>query len=140
VGVGIDAVDVDRFRATLDRRPALRQRLFTEAEQTYADRAADPTERLAARFAAKEATMKALGVGIGAFPFTDVEVVRHHPEAPELVLHRSAAALAERAGVGRWHLSLTHTGSMALASVAAERVAPVGPPAAGPPVAGTAGG
>ena len=57
------------------------------ASAAYAGRAADPVPRLSTRFAAKEATMKALGVGLGAFPFTDVEVVRHGLDAPSLVLH-----------------------------------------------------
>ena len=75
IGVGIDAVDVERFRRSLARTPGLAERLFTAEERAYAAQRADPTERLAARFAAKEAVMKALGVGIGAFAFHDVEVV-----------------------------------------------------------------
>ena len=75
IGVGIDAVDVERFRQSLARTPGLAERLFTADERAYAARRADPTERLAVRFAAKEAVMKALGVGIGAFAFHDVEVV-----------------------------------------------------------------
>jgi len=133
VGVGIDAVDVPRFRLLLARRPNLPHRLFTEAEQEYARRAADPAPRMATRFAAKEATMKALGVGLGAFPLTDVEVVRAGLDAPALVLHGAAAELARRAGVGRWHLSLTHPHGVALASVLAER-----DPAAAPSGAGAA--
>ena len=82
--------------------------------------ASDPVPRLSTRFAAKEATMKALGVGLGAFPFADVEVVRNGLEAPSLVLHGSALAPAEQAGVVRWHLSLTHTDQVAMAMVVAE--------------------
>ena len=77
VGVGVDAVDVERFRRVLDRRRHLAERLFTGGERAYAGAASDPVPRLSTRFAAKEATMKALGVGLGAFPFADVEVVRH---------------------------------------------------------------
>ena len=65
VGVGVDAVDVDRFRRVLGRRPGLPARLFSQDERDDAARAGDPAERLAARFAAKEAVMKALGSGIG---------------------------------------------------------------------------
>ncbi|MPY95131.1 MAG: 4'-phosphopantetheinyl transferase superfamily protein, partial [Acidimicrobiia bacterium] len=65
IGIGLDAVDVPRFRAVLARRPRISQRLFTDAERAYAGRRADPTERLAARFAAKEALLKSLGAGIG---------------------------------------------------------------------------
>ncbi|MGA3148947.1 MAG: holo-ACP synthase [Acidimicrobiales bacterium] len=120
VGVGVDAVDIERFRRVLGRRTRLADRLFTGGEQAYAGAASDPVPRLSTRFAAKEATMKALGVGLGAFPFTDVEVVRHGLDAPCLVLHRSALELAGDAGVLRWHLSLTHTDQVAMAVVVAE--------------------
>ncbi len=124
VGVGIDAVDLDRFARVLGRRRRLAARLFTEGELAYARAAADPVPRLSTRFAAKEATMKALGVGIGAFAFHDVEVVREGLDAPRLVLHDGAAELSARAGVLRWHLSLTHTGQVAMAVVVAEGAAP----------------
>jgi holo-[acyl-carrier protein] synthase len=119
LGIGIDAVDVDRFRRILDRRVHLADRLFTDGEQAYARAAADPAPRMSTRFAAKEATMKALGVGLGAFPFAEVEVIRIDLDAPVLVLHGSARSLAARAGVIRWHLSLTHTEQVALAVVVA---------------------
>ena len=64
--------------------------------------------------------LKALGLGLGAFGFHDVEVVRHGLDAPEVVLHGAAAAAARAAGVGRWHLSLTHTDLVALAAVVAD--------------------
>jgi phosphopantetheinyl transferase (holo-ACP synthase) len=76
VGVGVDAVDLDRFRRVLERRVHLADRLFTAGEQAYAAAASDPVPRLSTRFAAKEATMKALGVGLGALAFAEVEVVR----------------------------------------------------------------
>ena len=120
VGIGVDAVDVDRFRAVLARRPAMADRLFTDGERTYAERAADPVPRLATRFAAKEATMKALGVGLGAFRFDEVEVVRVGLDAPSLALAGAAAARARASGVDRWHLSLSHTDGVALAFVVAE--------------------
>ena len=76
VGIGVDAVDVARFRRILARRPGFAARFFTETEQADARRSPDPTESLAARFAAKEAVMKALGTGLGGFALTDVEVRR----------------------------------------------------------------
>jgi holo-[acyl-carrier protein] synthase len=115
IGIGTDLVDLDRFRLVLARTPALRERLFTEGERAYAARQHDPTERLAARFAAKEAVMKALGVGLGAFALHDVEVVRAATGQPALVLHGRAASLAEELGVTRWHLTLTHTHQVAQA-------------------------
>jgi holo-[acyl-carrier protein] synthase len=108
-GIGIDAVDLERFGALLGRRPNLAGRLFTD----------DPVPRLATRFAAKEAVLKALGVGLGAFRFHEVEVVREGLDAPFLVLHGSAAVRAGRAGVSGWHLSLTHTDLVAVAVVVA---------------------
>jgi holo-[acyl-carrier protein] synthase len=109
VGVGIDAVELDRFRRTLERTPGIAERLFTDGERAYANRRRDPTERLAARFAAKEAAMKAMGVGLWKFSFRDVEVVRAATGAPSLVLHGKAAELAEELGITGWRLSLTHT-------------------------------
>jgi holo-[acyl-carrier protein] synthase len=124
VGVGVDAVDVPRFRRVLNRRPHLGERLFTDGERAYAGSAADPVPRLSTRFAAKEAVMKALGVGLGAFRFRDVEVVRIGLDPPTVMLHGDADALARRAGVSRWHLSLTHTGQVGMALVVAEGVRP----------------
>ncbi|HEY2300896.1 MAG TPA: holo-ACP synthase [Acidimicrobiales bacterium] len=119
VGLGIDAVDVARFRSLLARRPGISRRLFTEDERAYAARLADPAPSLAARFAAKEATMKALGVGVGAFRWCDVEVRRAEGGRPSLLLRGQAAALAGRHGVESWQVSLTHTASVAGAVVAA---------------------
>ena len=109
IGIGIDAVEVDRFRMVLARTPGVARRLFTESERAYGNRKRDPAERLAARFAAKEAVMKALGVGLGAFAFHDVEVVRAPSGQPRLELRGQAAALARERGVSGWRLSLTHT-------------------------------
>jgi holo-[acyl-carrier protein] synthase len=113
IGIGIDAVDIRRMGDLLARRPALAERLFTEAERTV------PLPSLAARFAAKEATMKALGVGLGAFGFHDVSVVREEGGAPRLVVIGAAAELAARMGVRTWKVSLTHTDAVAEAVVVA---------------------
>ena len=120
VGVGIDAVDLERFAAVLGRRTSMAARLFTAGELAYARTAADPVPRLSTRFAAKEAVMKALGLGLGSFPFRDVEVVRVGLGPPVLVLAGAARAVAIRSGVDRWHLSLTHTHRVAMALVVAE--------------------
>jgi holo-[acyl-carrier protein] synthase len=121
IGVGIDAVELDRFRAALARTPGLVERLFSEHEQRYALARRDPTERFAVRFAAKEAVAKALGVGIFAFDYHDVEVVRlDRQSAPELRISGRAQALASARGVQRWHLSLTHTEHTAIAVAIAE--------------------
>lgn len=109
IGIGVDLVEVDRMRAALGRTPTLAARLFTDAERAYADAARDPAERYAVRFAAKEAVMKALGVGIGAVDWHDIEVVRAPSGAPSLVVTGRAAALADAAGVVDWLLTLSHT-------------------------------
>lgn len=119
IGIGTDLVDVDRFREVLARTPTIVDRLFTDGERTYAQSASDPAERLAVRFAAKEATLKALGLGLGAMNFADIEVVRHDDGHPELVLHRDAVAVARQNGVGRWLVTLSHTDHVAQAVVIA---------------------
>jgi holo-[acyl-carrier protein] synthase len=119
-GLGTELVEIERFRRALERRASLPARLFTDGEQAYAYAHHDPVQRLAVRFGAKEAVMKALGAGLGAFAFRDVEVVRDDDSgAPALALHGAAAALAEARGVRAWHLSLTHTDTTAMAVVLA---------------------
>lgn len=113
IGIGVDLVDVDRMRATLTRTPSLIARMFTPGERAYAESAHDPTERFAVRFAAKEAVMKALGVGLGAFDWHDVEVTRAPSGVPSLVVTGRAKALADAAGVTDWKLTLSHTATVA---------------------------
>jgi holo-[acyl-carrier protein] synthase len=120
VGVGIDVVDIARFRRSLERTPTLRTRLFTDGELAFVASQSDPAPSLAARFAAREAVMKSLGLGLGAFGFHDVWVERADSGAPSLVLSGPAAELAAAAGVARWHLSLTHSELVAAAYVIAE--------------------
>jgi holo-[acyl-carrier protein] synthase len=117
IGLGIDSVDIHRFRTLLDRRPVALERLFTARERDLVAERADPVPSLAARFAAKEAVMKALGVGLGAFKFVEVEVRREEMGAPSLALSGAAAALASRRGVSQWFVSLTHTDTVASAVV-----------------------
>jgi holo-[acyl-carrier protein] synthase len=116
LGVGVDVVDVARFTLALERHPRLLGRLFTVRERS--DTAERP-ERLAARFAAKEAVLKALGSGLGDASFRSIEVRRAPGGAPELVLSDEALALATAHGVDQWHLSLSHTSTTATAFVIA---------------------
>jgi holo-[acyl-carrier protein] synthase len=113
IGIGTDLVEVERFRAVMERTPTIVQRVFTAAEQAYAEKKRDPTERYAVRWAAKEAVMKALGVGIGEVDLKEIEVVRADSGAPSVALHGRAAAVADSRGVTTWQLSLTHTDSAA---------------------------
>lgn len=119
IGIGSDLVELDRFRAALERTPGLRTRLFTPAEREYADEKADPTERYAVRFAAKEAVLKALGVGLGTVAMRDIEVARLDSGEPQIRLHGAAAELARERGVTRWLVTLTHTERLAQAVVVA---------------------
>jgi holo-[acyl-carrier protein] synthase len=123
IGVGIDAVDVERFRTVLARRPRFADRVFTAGERAEAGSRHDPVPGLAARFAAKEAVMKSLSVGLGAFDLADVEVVRGEGGAPALTVTGRAAAIAEERAVGGWHISLTHTATVAMAIAVAYRSA-----------------
>jgi len=120
IGVGVDLVDIERFRRSLDRTPSMRTRLFTDSELADLENRADPVPGLAARFAAREAVMKSLGVGLGVFGFHEVWVRRHPSGRPDLIVDGRAAQLASRAGVSRWHLSLTHDERCAVAYVVAE--------------------
>jgi holo-[acyl-carrier protein] synthase len=116
VGVGIDVVDVPRFEIVLGRRPRIVDRLFTEGEQRDARGKA---ERLAARFAAKEAVMKSLSVGAGSVPWKSIEVKRAPSGAPSVMLHGAAAELAATRGADEFAISLTHTAMTAAAFVVA---------------------
>jgi holo-[acyl-carrier protein] synthase len=115
IGIGTDLVEVDRFRLALERRPTIEERLFSDAERAYSHRFKDPTKHLAARFGAKEAVMKAMGVGLWKFALRDVEVVKLRTGQPLVQLHDKAAAMAVERGVREWRLTLTHTDSMAMA-------------------------
>lgn len=120
IGIGVDVVEIERFRISLTRTPTIRQRLFTPTELEYVAAKVDPVPSLAARFAAREAVMKALGLGLGAFGFHDVWVERAESGAPSLVFDGRALELSDEAGVTRWHLSLTHSDLVAVAYVLAE--------------------
>lgn len=114
VGVGVDIVDVARFAAALERTPALAARILTPAELAVAR-----PERLAARFAAKEAVAKALGAP-GGLAWHDAEVVSEAGGRPALRVRGTVAAAAQRRGVRSWHLSLSHDAGSAIALVVAE--------------------
>jgi len=112
--VGVDLVDVARFKLALERHPRLAERLFTDGER--ADAKSRP-ERLAARFAAKEAVLKTFNVGVGATTWRSIEVLTSDAGAPSVRLHGSAHDLARAAGVTTLHLSMTHTDVTACAFV-----------------------
>jgi len=119
LGIGTDLVDIDRFRDVLQRTPGLIERLFRVEEVAYANQAGDPVPRLAARFAAKEATVKSMGCGIGAMKLRDIEVRHHDDGRPELRLHAGASERAVAFGAARFAVTLSHTDQLAQAVVVA---------------------
>lgn len=122
VGTGMDLIQIERIRGFQTRRGARGlARLFTEAELGYCLAQADPAPSLAARFAAKEAFFKAVGLGWGTGgDWRDIEVCRNERGAPSLELCGRAAEAARARSATRFHLSLTHTADVAGAFVVLE--------------------
>ncbi len=119
VGVGIDVVPVERFAEALRRTPSLAARLFTADEQVTESGGKRTAESLAARFAAKEALAKALGAP-GGMLWTDAEVITDPYGRPHLEVRGTVADRAASLGITRWHVSLSHDGGIASATVIAE--------------------
>jgi holo-[acyl-carrier protein] synthase len=118
IGLGMDATEIERIAATVDRYgERFLNRVFTEGELEYCMRRRFPAPHLAGRFAAKEAGMKAIGTGhaFGVL-WRDLEVVRHGGP-PQLQFHNAAARHFERLGASRALLTITHTDTLALAHV-----------------------
>lgn len=118
VGIGVDIVDVARFERAMERTPRLADRLFGEAFEPDM-----PGVSLAARFAAKEATLKALGGHIPGFLWTDIQVTGPKGHTPQLTLTGSTQIRAQEKEVSNHHLSLSHDGGMAIAFVVMETAA-----------------
>ncbi|MFZ0808677.1 MAG: holo-[acyl-carrier-protein] synthase [Candidatus Sulfotelmatobacter sp.] len=122
VGTGIDIAEVPRIEHAIERFGArFLERIFTEGEMRYSDSKANRAERYAARFAAKEAAMKALGTGWNhGVRWCDCEVVRMPGGRPTMNFHGKAAEFAAKLGVRNIALSLTHTREQAMAQVILE--------------------
>jgi holo-[acyl-carrier protein] synthase len=123
VGLGLDIAEVDRIAAAIARHGApILERLYTPREVAYCERHKNKFERYAARFAAKEATMKALGTGWShGVRWRDIEVVNAPGGKPTLILVGAARAFAERLEVATISLTITHSGNLALAQVIFEK-------------------
>jgi len=121
IGHGVDLVNIAEFRLWIeDPRDPLIPRCFVQSELDEVGEGTNRVERLAGRFAAKEAVLKALGTGFGAgIAFTDVIIFGARGAAPEVRLVGGAAAAAAVSGVTTWRLSISHTGGIAIASVLA---------------------
>ncbi len=122
IGSGIDLVEIGRIQQSMDRHGRrFLDRVYTGAEQAYCLLKRNSAESFAARFAAKEAGAKALGTGISyGVSWLEIEVVREPSGRPILRFHGRAAQIAARLGVARASLSITHTASLAMASVVIE--------------------
>ena len=117
LAVGVDIIEVARIQRSVDRHGVrFLNRIFTTQEQAYCVGRAD---RLAARFAVKEAVGKAFGTGIGDVGWKEIEVVNDERGRPELVLHDSAAILARELDLHRWSISMSHTDTHAIGMVVA---------------------
>lgn len=122
VGTGVDIVEVPRVAAAIERfGQRFVQRIYTEAEVRYCESKANKMERYAARFAAKEAALKAIGTGwTRGVSWRDVEVQRERGGRPTLAFTGKAAEFAARLGMKRVSLSLSHTKEQAIAQVILE--------------------
>jgi holo-[acyl-carrier protein] synthase len=123
VSIGIDIIEVRRVREVLARTPRFAERVFTDAERAYCEsRGVMAAEHYAARFAAKEAALKALQTGWrGGIGWQDVEICAHDSGAPYLILRGMAKQLFEATGATATHLSISHTSEHAIAEVILER-------------------
>ena len=128
VGLGLDLVEIERIEHAAERHEGrFVEKYFTEAETGYAGSMRRPMEHLAARFAAKEAAAKAFGTGFSeGVALHDIEIVVEDSGRPRLKLHGAVAELAKEMGVTRTHVSLTHTGTHAVAVVVLEGDGPEG--------------
>ncbi len=118
IAVGVDLIEISRIKIVVERYgDRFLERVYTEGELAYA---AGRLSALAARWAAKEATAKALGTGIGKVTFREIEVVCDAQGKPELWLHGNAARLAASLNLKQFALSLSHTADYALAFVVAQ--------------------
>ena len=121
-GIGIDVAEVDRIREAIERHGRrFIERIYTPSEIAYVERKANRFERYAARFAAKEAGMKAIGTGWShGVRWRDIEVCRQPGGRPTIAFHGKAAEFAAKLGVAHVALSLSHTPEMAIAQVILE--------------------
>ena len=123
ISIGIDIIEVARIREVLLRSPRFRDRVFTAAERAYCDsRGVAAAQHYAARFAAKEAALKALQTGWrGGIGWQDVEISSLESGAPILTFHGLVRELFEKSGATAAHLSLSHTSEHAIAQVVLEK-------------------
>lgn len=115
VGLGIDLIEIERFRKICERTPSFTSKMFSAQEIKYCESKSDPVPHFAARFAAKEAALKALGCGFSAgVGYRDLEVKIDDKGAPRLNLYNKAAEIAEELNVNDIAISISHTANDAI--------------------------
>lgn len=118
---GVDLIEIDRIKTAHDRQDAFGKRIFTEAELAYCNLRPDPYPHLAGRFAAKEACLKAFGVGMGGFGtlarFQEIEVESMPSGKPTLLLYGSMEKMRKRLKIAQVTVSISHADSFAIATV-----------------------
>ena len=121
VAHGIDLVDCPRIEAMIERHgERFVQRVFTAAEQAYAEAKKNKIEKLAGRFAAKEAILKLMGTGWrGKIAWTDIEIINNSSGQPEVTLDGEVKKIADKLGIKHISVSITHTANFAIASAVA---------------------
>ena len=118
--LGIDLIDIDRIAQALTRHPQrFRRRILTDREDRYCG---ERVERIAGRWAAKEAVSKVLGLGVRGVGWREIEVLPNYAGQPQVLLHGRAAARAARLGIGEVTVSISHERRMAVAVAMAERL------------------
>ena len=119
--LGVDLIDIDRIAQALHRHPQrFRRRILTDREDRYCG---DRVERVAGRWAAKEAVSKVLGLGVRGVGWREIEVLPNFAGQPQVLLHDRAAARAARLGIGEVTVSISHERRMAVAVAIADRPA-----------------
>lgn len=123
-GIGIDLIEIERIKSVYARhQDRFVNRILTGAERAYVLRHADPSARLAGRWAAKEAGLKALGTGLSSgIRWRDIEILPDEHGKPVLTLHGKAAERARALGATVFHVTITHSDGMAMAQVILERL------------------
>lgn len=122
IGIGVDVVDIDRFERALERTPALVTRLFGPDDVDGLGQGRARAQSLAARFAAKEATLKAVGGHVAGFSWQDIQLRRSPGHAPILEISGGVARRSGELGITDWQVSISHDGPVAVAFVVASGV------------------
>ncbi|MDK2822722.1 MAG: holo-[acyl-carrier protein] synthase [Clostridia bacterium] len=121
IGIGTDIIEIGRIKKAIQTRPKMVERIFTRAELDYCQGTGNLFASLAARFAAKEAVVKALGTGFRDYKWQDIEIINNHLGKPSVEMHGKAREKAQELRVANIHISISHCREYAVAMVILER-------------------